>query len=163
MYFDSINDLDTLKTMFRQLAIKFHPDKNPGQEQEMTVIMQQINVEYEQAMKRILRSGGRSEDQVEEEIELDARIREMIQRIVHLEGIDIELVGSWLWVGGNTFNNRHQLKEAGFLFASKKKAWFWRADEDKARRNRREMSMDDIRNLHGSKTITPERRYALAH
>jgi hypothetical protein len=162
MYFNNVKNLDDLKTTFRKLAMQYHPDKNPGREDEVTAIMQQINAEYEIAMKRILRSGGKSEAQVDEEMEIDAQIREVIQKIANIDGIVIELVGTWLWVTGNTFAVRHQLKAAGLLYASKKQCWFYRSEENKSRYNRRSLDLEDIRSLHGTKTVTPDRRAVLS-
>lgn len=38
--------------------------------------------------------------------------------------IEIELVGSWIWVSGNTYPVKEQLKEAGIFWAGKKKKWY---------------------------------------
>lgn len=50
-YFNIDDDKDTLKKKWKQLAIKFHPDKNRGNEAESTKKMQEINSELEYCIK----------------------------------------------------------------------------------------------------------------
>lgn len=56
----------------------------------------------------------------------------------------IELVGYWILVTGNTFAVKAVLKEAGFLFASKKLAWYFRTGEYKVNKGGKK-SLDEIR------------------
>ena len=76
----------------------------------------------------------------------------MISRLVILAGINIEICGSWVWVTGNTYPNREALKAAGLRYSKGKAAWYWKPEgsHSKARRN---YSMDEIRQLHGSERI----------
>ena len=43
--------------------------------------------------------------------ENDKALREILQKIINFDGIEIELVGSWLWVSGNTYSYKKELKE----------------------------------------------------
>ena len=66
--------------------------------------------------------------------------------------IKIELMGAWLWVTGDTKPYANLLNRkvgAGFTFASKKKAWYFRP-EDYRSRSRGALSIDEIRGKYGS-------------
>lgn len=63
-----------------------------------------------------------------------------------MNGLEVEIFGSWIWVSGNTREHKEVLKQLGFKFAYKKKAY-----KDKFRKkSHEELSMDDIRDMFGS-------------
>ena len=85
----------------------------------------------------------------------DALLKEMIQKVIHLSNIPSEIIGNWLWIGGNTYQYRKDLKEMGFKFAGKKKCWYWHSDAFR-KRSHKVLSMDDIRSYYGSTSIELE-------
>ncbi len=48
------------------------------------------------------------------------KLKELMQK-----GLIFEVIGSWLWATGKTYENKESLKELGFLFSKSKKAWFY--------------------------------------
>jgi hypothetical protein len=78
-----------------------------------------------------------------------------LNAIIGLAGLDIEICGAWVWVGGNTYQHRATLKAAGFSFAGQKKRWYFRP-EDWRSTSHGTTSMDDIRQRYGS--VRPELR-----
>ena len=81
----------------------------------------------------------------------------IINQIIFFDGIKIELCGSWIWVSGNTKEYKEQFKALGFYWASKKKMWYWRNQED-ATRSRGGFTMDEIREKYGSETYETKQR-----
>ena len=77
-----------------------------------------------------------------------------------LDGLELEVCGDWIWISGNTFQNKTAIKEAGCRWASKKKLWYWRP-ADYVKKTRKTLDMDQIRNLHGSEVFTSNGRKAL--
>jgi hypothetical protein len=90
-------------------------------------------------------------EEAQDSMKLSEEYRRVIELIIPLPGIKIELVGDWIWATGNTYPVRQQLKGAGFFFASKKAAWYYRAEEYKTTGSK--MSLDEIREKYGSQPV----------
>ena len=82
----------------------------------------------------------------------------IIEVLIHLDGIIIEQCGSWLWLSGKTKEHTKALKDAGCRLARKKKMWYWRPADAACnyRRKRGYRSMAYIRKKYGSVKITAE-------
>jgi len=146
MYFDSIENLDNLKSRYRDLTKKYHPDLAGGD----TATMAKINAEYESALKYAKNFKGESLSH--DDIEVEKIIMDIIQKTVALNGIVVELCGRWLWFTGDTWNHKDFLKTIGCFWARKKSAWYWRPDDAQVR-SRRPLSLVQIRERHGSKVF----------
>lgn len=118
-----IKDLDDLKKQYRQLALKYHPDRGGTNEQ-----MQVINAEHERLRNLLLNGSTLTDEQKKNEVEIDNTFRVIIDEIIHIEGIEIELIGKWLWVGSNLNPERNwqfetptynALKSAGLDYIKK--------------------------------------------
>lgn len=163
-YFAGCADLQALKARYRELAKAHHPDLHPEEGDE---IMKAINAEYDELVRRLshVAPDGRTEataEQAQNAADMATAYRDAVYKIINLDGIEIELCGSWLWVSGDTYKHRDALKAAGYRWASGKKMWYWRAEEYAARHSRRKTSIDDIRAKYGSERVTGSYRPALA-
>ena len=90
----------------------------------------------------------------------DSLLREMLQKVIYFSDITIEIIGSWLWISGNTYQYRKELKEFGFKFASQKKRWYWHSDAFR-KKSHKKLSMNDIRNYYGSTEVETNGRRRL--
>lgn len=140
-----INDLDQLKKEYFRLAKKYHPDAGGTKEQ-----FQQLQLEYEKHQKTLLQGSNLNHEQQQNELVLDEALRNAVNAIISLPNISIELVGKWIWVGGNTYPIRNELKQAGFMFASAKKRWYFAGVESAGRG---QMSLEEIKSKYGSTKI----------
>lgn len=104
--------------------------------------MKKINLAYEEAVKNI-----------DSKADLDKDFRAVIDKVINLAGVDIEIIGAWIWVSGNTYPIKDELKEAGFYWASKKKMWYWRREEDSCKSSRGKKSIEQIRKQYGSQKV----------
>ena len=146
-YFKDCKTIAEVKGLYKKLALENHPDRGGD-----TATMQAINGEYALACAYMIKRGGFTEAETEEQIQFSEAYRVVIEKIINLEGIVIELVGNWIWVTGITYPLRKELKEAGLFFAPKKLAWYYRTDEFKTRGGKK--SLEEIRNKYGTETVS---------
>jgi len=76
-------------------------------------------------------------------------LNDALTAIISLAGLIIEICGAWVWVTGDTYKHKAILKDNGFKYASKKKAWHFRPENWKSS-SRGQASMDEIRGKYGS-------------
>ena len=146
-YFENLTTENEIKARYKELAKKNHPDLGGCVE-----IMKAINTQYEIVITGAYQRAGKSITEIDELLKDDVILREKLNKIVNLKGLEIEICGSWIWITGETNKYKNEIKSCGFFWARLKKAWYWRKAEEKSR-NRKKMSMDEIRNSHGSKSL----------
>jgi hypothetical protein len=135
--FISIDGINEAKKIYKDLAKKLHPDV--GGSTELFKILNEV-------YNHILEHGI----SFVEGAEFDLEIEKVISKILHYENIVIEVVGSWIWLTGDTKAIKEVLKELKFKWASKKKMWYY--GEMKGR-NPKQKSMDDIKAKYGCQTV----------
>jgi len=155
-WFNDCKTIDEVKATYKKLAKQYHPDLGGD-----TITMQEINKEYAFASAKAIKGANLSEEEVENEIQFSEQYREAIEKIIHIDGITIEVVGYWIWVTGNTYPVKESLKNAGFFFASKKQAWYFRTGEFKVLRGGKK-TLDEIRSKYGSEILKADKRKKIA-
>lgn len=132
-----------LRREYAKAAAAVHPDHG-GSEEKMAA----LNEEYK--TKEAL-------------LDLDDELREAVEAILSLPGINIEVCGSWVWVSGDTRNVKDNLKEANFRWACKKKMWYYRKADDAQHYGRKGKykDMGYIRSKYGSEELKSEGPRAL--
>jgi len=150
-FFKGMKTTQEIKDEYRRLAKIHHPDIGGDLR-----TMQQINAEYAVAMANALRAEkpGQTDAQYESAESIAESIRAAIERIIALNGIEIEICGLWVWVSGNTYAVKGALKEAEYRWSPKKEKWYFAGVASSGRGN---WSMEDIRDRYGSETIKRER------
>lgn len=150
-WFNNINDLNELRKAYKKLAVLHHPDKGGS-----TSDMQEINNEYEILSKKLINSNPDfSEARKSYEYNVSEAIIKLIDEIINLAGIEIEMIGNWVWCSGNTKPVKDKLKESGFKFSRNKTAWYWHLGEYRKFNNKR-FDLDDLRNMWGSEKFKKE-------
>lgn len=148
-FFAGCNSTEEAKKRYYRLAQENHPDHGGDPE-----TMKAINAEFERFCKEGPTGGADRDDLPEEFIRV-------IVRIITLDGLTAEIIGRWVWVTGNTYQHKDALKEAGFRWASKKKAWYWHRPEDAVKGSHR-TTLEGIRRKYGSEVITAAKAHRLA-
>lgn len=145
-YFDHLRTLSEVKAEYKRLVKINHPDVGGD-----TATMQAINAQYAEAVKRIACNGeGRDRENAAKEVPLE--FVAALSKIVALDGIEIDLVGAWLWVTGETYKHRAALKAAGYKWACKKLAWYWHPEWAAVERGSKK-SLDEIKDKYGSSRL----------
>lgn len=145
-YFNDCTTIAEVKTLYKKLAKENHPDTGGD-----TATMQAINREYGFACASIAKGNNLSDEEANNEIKLSEEYRKVIEQIIRLQGITIEAVGHWIWVTGNTYAVRKELKAAGLFFAPQKGAWYYRSELYKTKGSGK--SLAEIKAKYGSETI----------
>ncbi len=154
-YFKDVNTLEELRRQYRDLLKKYHPDNENGS----TEITQEINSEYDQLFK-VLKDRHKSNTTNNTsnqsdynanmyDWENDKALRETLEKIINFNGIEINLVGAWIWLDGNTYPYKDELKDIGFRWSRNRKKWYWNNGEYTGRGNKK-ITFSQIENKYGS-------------
>lgn len=141
---------EIIKAAYRKACSIYHPDRNPAGLEMMKL----VNQSYE-ALKEA--HGDAKDTQGTQTYGED--INNALNAIMSL-GFDIEICGAWIWLHGDTKPHKEILKAAGFMWAPKKKLWYFRPADYKSK-GRGKFSMDDIRATHGSEKVSNKERNKL--
>lgn len=147
-YFTNCSTLDELKKEYRRLVMIFHPDCGGS-----TEAMQQVNADHDAMFELLKKSHNASADEAHQTTETPEEFRAIITALLKLDGLEVELCGSWLWIGGNTRENKEALKAAGCRWSKNKKLWYWHHAEDGAHWSRGKKSIGEIRSKYGSQVF----------
>lgn len=147
------NDDAGLKIAYREACRKYHPDHNPhGLE-----MMKLVNLAYETLNKLESWWTQSQAREASRQTPLTETIQNLVDQIAHLGGLKIELIGTWLWVTGNTRPVKDHLKKLGFKFSGKKQAWYFH-EGDYRRWHKKVFNLDEIRGMHGARDIDAEEK-----
>jgi hypothetical protein len=145
--FKEVTGINEAKKIFKMLAKKLHPDMVGGDTESFKI----LNAVYTDLIEhKIYFSSG---------VKIDIELEKIISLIPHFENITIELVGSWIWVSGDTKSIKDKLKELGFKWASKKKMWYFGEMKSK---NPHPKSMNEIKSKYGSHTMKSSIKKSIA-
>lgn len=147
-YFENITSLDELKKVYRRLAMQHHPDRGGS-----TEIMKEINREHDALFETLKTQHNAKADQYHKTTETPEEFRNIIEVLLKLDGLEVELCGAWLWIGGNTKKHKSELKKAGCRWSNNKKLWYWRHPEDGAHWSKGRKSIGEIRAKYGSQVF----------
>lgn len=152
-YFETCECIEDLKSEYRRLCFEWHPDINKSE--RAVEVMQEINNAYDECFKRLKNVFKNSEGEIytskKEVSEAPEDFKTIISTLIVLEGIEIELIGRWIWITGNTKEHKETLKKLNFKWCRKKGAWSWHRKEDSTISNGK-YTLGEIREKYGTTT-----------
>jgi hypothetical protein len=159
-FFQSCKTKQEAKKMFRELAKIHHPDTATGDNDTMVAII----AEYEKVVKILpsITDDGFS-NQTEEEfiLHVSKEMKDILDNISHLP-IDIEIIGTWIWVSGNTYPYKSYLTAYNFTWCANKKMYQWHLEKDSHAWRGKVKPIEDIRNAYGTTKIKNSERQSIA-
>lgn len=153
MYFSNCKTVGEAKTLYRTLAMQHHPDRGGD-----TATMQAINAEYHATLKRfdgVSYKGTDGKDHrytYRQDVEQELMNKIAALFALKMDGVFIEIVGSWLWVYGETRPFKDTLKTLSFRWHSKRSKWYFHK-KSLYQREYSGVDFEVLRAMYGSRTF----------
>lgn len=157
-YFENCKTAEDVKKTFHKWAAALHPD-NGGSEEDFKAMM----TEYTQIFNRLknIHETASGEEYTKETTETPEQFAEIVNKIIHFDGVKIEIIGSWIWLSGNTYAYKDQIKEAGFFYSKNKKSWYYNGDTER-KHHRGHYTMNQLKEKFDVTEIKTEKQAAIA-
>jgi DnaJ-class molecular chaperone len=144
LYFVSVSTIEELKKEYKRLAKQYHPDLN--RDTDTTKIMQDINNEYEQLFEML--KDSKTDKQGHNS---HGNYRDVVNELVKYDSITIDIIGSWVWVYGDSYSIKDSLKSLGFRWSGSNKKWYW--TEQEITKKKKAMTYDYKKKKYGIETV----------
>jgi hypothetical protein len=151
-YFERCQSVEEAKKRYRELLMQYHPD-HAGKEGEAAT--KEIIAQFHAFLNAFMTHSFNSYYEDKEwkpAPDAVSPFQEVLQQIINLD-CEIEIIGYWIYC----FNSKavkEQLKELGFWFSGKHKAWIYSGRPKRLRAGKE--TLDEIRAKKGSQKIQKE-------
>ena len=149
-YFSNVRTLDELKAEYRRLVMIHHPDRGGDLR-----TMQEINAEHDRIFEE-LKARHNEAHPDRQTTETAEEFRDILTKLLKLDGLTVELCGSWLWIGGETYRHKAELKALACRWSNNKKLWYWRHEESARPWHRGTATISQIRAKYGSQVFNAQ-------
>ena len=136
-YFVNIQTIEELKKVYKELAKQLHPDLGGNKEK-----FQEMNNEYDKlleslkANKKANKANNKDSD----------KFKDIINELIKYNELTIEIIGSWLWISGNTYPLRDMIKNLGLLWSKGRKKWYYTNDNIGANTHYKKKTYEELKN-----------------
>lgn len=141
-YFNECRTIEEAKTLKRELLLKFHPDHN----EDGLQITKEILNSFESFLNTFVDEAFIKAEKQDED---QTSFADTLNKIIELS-MTIEIVGTWIYAY-DSFKVKEELKDLGFFFSGKHKAWIFNGGKKKKTWSK--MTMNDIKDKYGYSTV----------
>ena len=154
--FEGCDTIEAVKRRYHELARTMHPDCG-GDAEAFKALSAEYTARFDVFRDIHEARDGHVYKAEEESTERPEQYKEAIDAVIGIAGLDIEIVGSWVWVTGSTMIHREALKAAGYRWSGSKKAWYYTGSSTSSKRKHRGYcrDMDAVRAKWGTSKIKP--------
>jgi len=151
MYFNECSTYQEAKKLFSILCFKHHPDHNGNEETFKAILHEFENFTCDDAKQ-----------QSKEDL---SNFAQAIQALSFLDGIQISIVGSWIWIAGNTKEHKESIKKFAddfnfkYKWNFKRNIWQLSPANEKYRKFKNELhTKESLQAFYGGKDIEQDRQ-----
>jgi len=161
-FFSGCATVTEIKSLYRRLAMQHHPDHGGD-----CKTMQEINAQYLSALAGKNESHERGSDGEQHVYYYNAKdeqaIIDKIAELLHLRlpGIEVWLIGKWIWVKGDTRPVKDALKAAGLRWHGERLAWYWKPYSGYTHYNK-DIDFDGLARTYGARMFDTEKAAGMA-
>ena len=155
--FEHCKTAEELKKEYHKAAIRLHPD-NGGSEDAF----KEMQVDFTRMFDRLKNIHVNSKGEMYEKTgeyattETAQEFMDILASLMSIDSIQIEICGSWLWIGGDTKPAKESLKEVGCRWSQNKKMWYFDREDGVRRYHKKPWTMAEIRGAYGSQKVRKE-------
>ena len=158
-YFNKCFTAEDVKATFKDLAKKLHPD-NGGNAEDFKNMMAEYTDAWKMYKNIHKTAEGETYENTNEETaatdEEGKQYSELIMACMNFDNVVVEIIGSWIWLSGNTKMYSAEIKDLGFFWSKNKKAWYYNGSKKKSKRRGR-YSMEQLRNMWDTEEVKAQR------
>lgn len=161
-YFAKFTTVEEIKFNYRKLCMEHHPDRGGD-----TGTMQDINQQYQQALAAVHGQVSTGTDGQEHtyyyHADIETTLMELINQLLklHMQEVEIALIGTWLWILGNTKPYKDHLRELGCRWHFRRKCWYFHNGKYRSSTSSAELS--ELGEKYGFKAFEPHKQPAISH
>lgn len=164
-YFNNLRTVAETKSEYRRLCFLHHPDRGGN-----TATMQDINSQYHAKLSACNGETSTGSDNKEHTYrynrDTEQAIIDKIAEIVSVGMVNVEimLIGSWVWITGETKRYKDQLGKNGLKcrWHSKRLCWYWHIPSNRKCRYNSKVDLDGLAVTYGYSSFDSDKRVAIS-